>query len=400
MIPLVDMRPHTYPGPYRSEICEALDRVIASGQFVKGPEVGKFEEEWAEWCGAKEAVGVANGTAALELTLRAFGVGPGDHVLVPALSFMATAEAVANLGAEPIFVDVEKNTGNIEPLHAREAALMITRAHAYPPKACIAVALYGAPPDLLALKRYLPDGVTLILDAAQAHGAIYRVKMPRSDELELGIGAAAVACWSFFPGKNLGAWGDAGAVTVPEGQEGIALAVRMFRNHGRSPECSMPGSGTNARMDEMQAAILRVKLGYLERAILRRGDAALAYSEFFADLAPNAQPDFYPDPDAVYWAPQQVRGDHAWHVYTVRVWPEYRDRMVKLLRERGIGAGVHYSYILPELQSFGGHDGNRWPNASAIASSTLSLPLFPEISTDQVAEVVRVFGELYGGLRG
>ncbi len=379
MIPLNSLRAEWKEvGPV---VSPAMHRVLASGRYLHGEEVPRFEKAWAEYVGAEHCVGVASGTAALELALRAHGVGDlrlkRAPVIVPALGFVATPEAVINAGGVPVFCDVEKTTGNIEPVLAGAIARQVKA------RFCIPVCLHGAPVDIIALRRHLPDSCAIILDCAQAAGGRpMHTKLPLLGERwgELGF----TCCWSFYPSKNLGAYGDAGAVTTES--EMVARYVRANRDHGREPGIQL-GSGGNRRMDEIQAAALHAKLPLLDTWIVRRCDLATRYVQLLDEAA--------------CYLPRGISErsvGHAWHHFEVRLLE--RDQVRKFLNENGVGAKSHYWYILPELMSFGG-DGARsgptaqrgnFPVAADIASRTLSLPLWPRMEEEHQDAVVALLG--------
>ena len=361
-IPLVDLKAQ-YRG-IRPEIDEAISRVLESGRFIGGPEVEAFERELAEHEGAQYAVGVGSGTAALELALRAVDVGPDDEVIVPALTFTATAEAVVHVGATPVFCDVDDDG----LLDRRQVFLALGRRT----KAVIPVHLYGRPVPWLHLTTggMVRDGLAIVHDAAQAIGATRLGG-------RLGLYGAAT-CYSFFPAKNLGAYGDGGAVLSNEW--GVDHRVRMFADHGRTAKYDHKVAGWSHRLDALQAAILRVKLRHLDGWTARRRQIADYYVELLG-ATPGLTLPRYDD-------------GHVWHLFVVR--HEKRDALREHLAKHGIEAGVHYPtslHLLPAYQHLGYARGD-FPNAERWAETCLSLPIYPEMTdaqVERVSDVVRRF---------
>lgn len=337
-------------------------RVHATSSFVGGAEVERFEEAWARECGTRHAVGVASGTDALHLTLRALGVGPGDEVVVPTTTFVATAAAVVLAGATPRFVDVDPRSLLVAPEAVEQA---VTRRTA----AIIAVHLYGAVPDMGALADVAARaGAALVEDAAQAHGATWRGRPAGS----LGV----AGCFSFYPTKNLGALGDGGAVTTDDGA--LARRIRTLSDHGRSPrsrhEHLVPG--TNSRLDALQAAVLAAKLPHLAGWTAARRALARRYRDRLAGTP--AQP---------VVEPEGVRSAH--HLMVVRV-PE-RDRVREDLAAQGIDTGVHYPVPCHRTPAFRHHSPGPLPVSERAATEILSLPLYPQLDpglVDRVCEAL------------
>ena len=357
-VPLVDLkRQHE---AVAADVADGWSRVLAEGAFVLSDEVAAFEAELAAFCGVRHCVGVANGTDALELSLRALGVGPGDEVVLPANTFVATAMAVVRAGATPVLADVEQDTYLLDAAAAEAACSKRTRA-------IVPVHLFGQMADLEALGAL---GVTLVEDAAQAHGATRHGR---------GVAAStAAAATSFYPSKNLGAYGDAGAVLT--GDEAVARAVRRLHNYGSVAKYEHVEAGFNSRLDALQAVVLRAKLSRLEEWNEQRRAAAGRYDELFAGCDGVALPET---------APGNV---HVWHLYVVRV--AERDRVLAGLREAGVGAAVHYPTPIHRQPAFAGldHGGRSFDVTDELAGSMLSLPLFPGIrdeELDYVADALR-----------
>jgi dTDP-4-amino-4,6-dideoxygalactose transaminase len=331
-IPLVDLQAQ-YTA-LRADIDAAIARVIANSSFIMGPEVRAFEETFAAWCQARYAVGVSSGTAAIELTLRALGVGPGDEVITTPFTFIATAEAISATGATPVFADIDPATYNLDPAAVEAAITPRTRA-------LLPVHLYGQPADMPALAAIAEQhGLLLIEDAAQAHGAEIGGKRVGS----LGH----PACFSFYPGKNLGAYGDGGAVTTDD--EALAARLRKLRDHGRVSKYVHDELGYGHRLDALQAAILAAKLPHLDAANAARRRLAARYDELLADA------------DLILpFVPEGVTP--VWHLYVVRT--PRRDDVLASLKTQGIEAGIHYPLPLHLQPAYRAWDWGRaaspWP---------------------------------------
>jgi dTDP-4-amino-4,6-dideoxygalactose transaminase len=358
-IPLVDLGAQY--DSIASEIEEAISRVLSRRDFVLGEEVRLFEEEYARFTSIRYCIGVANGTDALELALRAVGVGQGDEVVVPANSFIASALAVIRAGAKPVLVDVDPVHFLMDPVHLAAAITSNT-------KAIMPVHLFGQMAPMEAIGKVAADsGVQIIEDAAQAQGATQKGAAAGS----FGI----VAGTSFYPGKNLGAYGDAGAV-LTESEE-VAKRIRELRNWGSEVKYEHPEVGFNSRLDTIQAAILRVKLRRLGEWNEARRKAASLYSELLADSGIGL--------------PSTAEGnEHIWHLYVVRL-PD-RDAAIERLHADGIGAGIHYPvpiHLQGAMKSLGYSTGD-FPVTEWAAKEMLSLPLYPEITRAQQEKVVEV----------
>jgi dTDP-4-amino-4,6-dideoxygalactose transaminase len=342
-----------------AEIRTALERVLASQQFVLGREGAALEEEIARLCGVAHGVGVASGTDALILALRACGVQPGDEVLLPPFTFVATGSAVSALGARPVFADIRPDTYNIDPAEFERRVTPRTRA-------IVVVHLYGLAADMdpilaFAKSRKLP----VIEDNAQAIGASYKGRPTGS------LGDAA--CLSFYPTKNLGAYGDAGMVVTNSAE--LAARVRTLRNHGQSAKYLSSEPGWNSRLDEIQAAILRVKLRHLSNWQRARRSHAAEYNRLLSQI-PGVMPPFAPE-----------GFEHVYHQYIIRI--EQRDALQKFLNERKIGSTVYYPYPLhlQPLYASLGHQAGDFPHAERAAQEVLSLPMYPELRKEQIARV-------------
>jgi dTDP-3-amino-3,4,6-trideoxy-alpha-D-glucose transaminase len=346
------------------ELLGEVERVAGTAAFTLGSEVEGFESEFAAYCGAAEAIGVASGTDALTLALRALEVGPGDEVIVPTNSFIATAEAVASVGATPQLVDVHPES---QLLTAEIVASAVS-----PRTTCvIPVHLYGRTVEmepLLAVAR--AAGLAVIEDACQAHGALYRGRRVGS----LGD----LGCFSFYPAKNLGAWGDGGAVVTDD--TALAEKVRLLRSHGESPRYHHRVAGGTSRLDAVQAAVLRVKLRRLDEWNERRRCIARTLTAALAGAPVKAPP------------PASRGGDHVFHQYVVI--SEARDLLRARLAEHGVATAIHYPVPIHLSEAFGELRLERHllPTAEALAKRICSLPIFPSLTDDEVAFVAGAVG--------
>jgi dTDP-3-amino-3,4,6-trideoxy-alpha-D-glucose transaminase len=350
----------------KADLDAAYRRVMDGGWYILGREVEALEAEFAAYCGVRHCVTVGNGLDALTLVLRAAGVGPGDEVIVPGHTFIATWLAVSAVGADLVAVDVDEATGLMDPALVEQAVTPRTAA-------VLPVHLYGQPADMDALTAVARrHGLLVIEDAAQAHGARYRGRPAGS------LGHAAG--FSFYPVKNLGAFGDAGAVTTDDG--GLAERVRRLRNYGSRAKYRHEERGVNSRLDELQAAFLRVKLARLDDWNARRARLAAAYGEALAGLSGLALPGAVPG------------AEPAWHLYVVR--HARRDELRQHLERAGIGSLVHYP-MPPHLSGAyaqGGWRGGPLPVAERLGREVLSLPIGPHLSAAHaqvVTEAVKGF---------
>ncbi len=347
----------------RPELDPAIDTVLRHGQFILGPEVAAFESAWAQFCGTKHAVGVGSGTDALQLILRALGIGPGHEVITVANSFIATAEAVSYTGATPVLVDCSLDDYLIDP--AAVAAAITPRTRAIMP-----VHLYGQPANMDALAVIAKKhGLALIEDAAQAHGATLRDGRPCG---ALGLASA----FSFYPGKNLGAFGDGGAVNTND--DALARQIKLLRNWGSVVKYHHEIQGYNSRLDTLQAAILGVKLRHLAAWNERRRVAAGWYRAALAGLPGLALPAEAP------WT-----GRHVYHLFVVRLLERDRNAVAKTLTERGVQTVVHYPVPIHRQKAYAelGCAEGAFPRAELAARTVLSLPMFPEMTQDHVTIV-------------
>jgi dTDP-4-amino-4,6-dideoxygalactose transaminase len=356
VIPQIDLR--RQHASLRGDLLAAAARVMDSCRFILGPEVQALERELAAFCGARHGIGVNSGTDALVLALRALGVGPGDEVITSPFSFVASASTVTHLGATPVFVDVEPDTLNLDPEGLEAAVTTRTRA-------ILPVHLYGQPAAMdriTALAR--ARGLAVIADAAQAVGAEYQGR---------GVGAWGDAvCLSFYPTKNLGACGDGGMVLTA--RDDVAERVRLLRDHGASRKYLHVELGYSSRLDELQAAMLRVKLGHLPAWNEARRRIAARYRE---DLAGTG----------LGLPVERPGARHIYHQYTVR--SPKRDGLAAALADLGVGTAIHYPTIIPAQPMFaGGRAGGDLPAAAQAAAEVLSLPCYPELTDGEVGQVV------------
>lgn len=350
----------------KNDIDSAIKDVISETAFIGGQYIRKFEESFAKFCGVKHCVGVGNGTDALFIALKTLGIGVGDEVITVANSFIATSEAITQTGAMVVFVDIDPKTYNIDTNKIEEKITSRT-------KAIIPVHLYGQPADMepiLALaKKY---NLRVVEDAAQAHGAVYNGKT---------IGSLGdMACFSFYPGKNLGAYGDAGAIVTSD--DALAKKARMFANHGRVDKYDHEMEGINSRLDGLQAAILGVKLKHLDAWSDARRKHAYLYNEYLkkTDLITPIE---IANVKAVY------------HVYVVRTNKELRQQLQDHLKSKGIATGIHYPIALPNLKAYSylNHNKNDFPEATKASEEILSLPMYPELSENQIQYIAQQIKE-------
>lgn len=363
-VPMLDLA-----AQYRSiqdEIKAAIDRVLESQHFILGPEVKALEQEIARYCGRQFGVGVASGTDALILALCACGVGPGDEVIVPSFTFIATADSVSILGARPVFADIDPTTFCIAP---EQIAKKITSKT----KAIVPVHLYGQTADMdPILELAARYNLFVIEDTAQAIGATYKGRKAAS--------MGDIGCLSFFPSKNLGAYGDGGMVVTDS--EDIAKKLRSLRAHGTTKKYFSEVQGWNSRLDEIQAAILRVKLRYLDSWSAERRERA-AYYDHLLQQVPSVTP-----PST---APSR---EHVFHQYTVRV--QRRDAVSRALAQHGIPSTVYYPvpiHMQPIYASLGYKEGDL-PESERAANEVLSLPIYPELTDTQIKSVVSSLTEV------
>lgn len=357
MIPFLDLK--RVNQAHRAGLVSAFERVLDSGWYIMGTELTAFEKEYADYCGARECVGVANGLDALTLSLRALGVGPGDEVLVPSNTYIATWLAISHVGATPVPVEPDERTANIDP--KRLAAALTTRTRAIMP-----VHLYGQPAELdpiLAFARQ--HSLKVVEDGAQAHGARYRGER---------LGAHGdIVTWSFYPGKNLGALGDGGAITTNDPD--LAASIRELRNYGSKVKYHNEVIGYNSRLDELQAALLRIKLPHLDAENDHRTLIAERYLRGLVGIGLQL-PHIHPDCQS------------AWHLFVVR--HPQREAFAQALSAAGIGTVIHYP-IPPHLQpAYEPLDiaAGSLPISERLHREVISLPISSVMSLNQADEII------------
>jgi len=356
-VPFLDLE--AQHAPLRNEFNRAIGEVIDSSAFAGGPFVEKFEEAFASYCGCRYAIGVGSGTEALWLSLLACGIGPGDEVITVPNTFMATAEAITYCGARPVFVDVEEQTYTMDP--AGLEAVLSPRT-----KAIIPVHLFGQTADMDPILEFARRHHLLVIeDAAQAHGAKYKGRKAGT--------MGNIGCFSFYPGKNLGAFGEAGAV-VTESTE-LQEKIRVLRDHGQIRKYRHTMIGWNCRMDGIQAAVLSVKLRHLDRGNTLRRRHALEYNEAFEKVEEVIRP---------FAAPY---AEHVYHLYPIRV--RERDEVMWRLQQKGIQCGVHYPVPIHLQKAYRslGYEAGRFPVSEGTALEFISLPMFPELTSAQIGMV-------------
>jgi len=357
VIPFLDLKAQYEE--IKPQVDAAVARVIESAQFVLGPEVAAFEERFAAYCGVRHCVALNSGTSALHLALLAAGVGPGDEVITVSMTFVATTAAILYCGAKPVFVDVDPDTWTMDPNLVKAAITPRT-------KAILPVHLHGLMADMDPIIEVADRaGLIVIEDAAQAHGSEYRGRRAGS------IGD--IACFSFYPGKNLGAYGEAGAAVTNSSD--LARQLALLRDWGQESKYNHVLPGYNFRMDGIQGAVLNVKMAYIESWTEARQTVASHYDRLLARAQFKR-----PAP------PPHCR--HVYHVYAVEV--EHRDQVQKALSAAGIGTGIHYPVPVHLQKAYGelGYGRGDFPVTEAIANRFLSLPIYAELQPEQVANVV------------
>jgi dTDP-4-amino-4,6-dideoxygalactose transaminase len=368
-VPMLDVNRQN--APLLAEIERAIAEIGRTGAFVHGPACKRFEEQSAQYCGAEHAIGCASGSDALLLALMALDIGPGDEVVLPSFTFFATAGAVWRLGARPVFADILAGTFNIDPA---DVARKITKAT----KAIMPVHLFGQCADMDAL-RDVAGGLPVIEDAAQSIGAEYR-----------GVKAGAIGamgCFSCYPTKNLGAWGDAGLITTNDAA--LAAKLRILRDHGMNPRYYHSLVGINSRLDAIQAAVLSVKFNRLDDWATGREQNARRYAAQFARLGI----------DRYIGLPQVAEGcAMVWNQFTIRVPGGCRDQLQQHLAAQKIGSAIYYPVPLHLQQCFAalGHQRGDLPASEQAADEVLSLPIFPEMTREEQDRVIGAIAEFCG----
>ncbi|HKQ35272.1 MAG TPA: DegT/DnrJ/EryC1/StrS family aminotransferase [Nitrospiraceae bacterium] len=375
-VPLLDLKAHHEP--LHKEVMAAIEQTFRSQAFILGPEVGKLEERVASYCQTQFGVGVSSGTDALLIALMAIGVGPGDEVITTPYSFFATAGAVSRLGAKPVLVDIDPESYNIDPSK-------VSKAITSKSKAMIPVHLYGQCADMgPILDLAQRHNLKVIEDAAQAIGSEYR------DGRRAGS-MGTIGCLSFFPSKNLGALGDGGMV-VTNDQE-LAERIKVLRVHGGKPKYYHKMIGGNFRLDTIQAAVLNVKLNYLDDWTRRRQENAQRYETLFqqSGLVKQGKVQL---PAPVY-RDSGTKHYHIYNQFVLRV--EKRDDLMGLLKQKGVGAEIYYPVPFHQQECFRylGHKEGDFPESERAAKETVAIPIYPELTTGQQTEVVEAIAAFY-----
>jgi dTDP-4-amino-4,6-dideoxygalactose transaminase len=387
-IPFLDLvTPHR---ELKNELVAVFEQALETAGFIGGPVVAGFEEDFGRFCGTRNCVGVGSGTDAVRFALIAAGVKPGDVVVTVPNTFIATAEAITQAGATPDFVDVDERTYNMDPEQLRNylqvqcrvdgtTGQVFNKRLGRPVTAVVPVHLYGQPADMDAILELAQRFRLLVVeDACQAHGAEYFSKKENAWKKAGSMGKAAA--FSFYPGKNLGACGEGGAVTTDDDE--IAHQVRMLRDHGQARKYFHDVEGYNSRLDAIQAGILRIKLGYLTAWNEKRQECARRYAELFGSADADIRLPFEPS-----WARP------VYHLYVIRV--QNRDSLQKHLAQAGIGTGIHYPiplHLQKAYESMGCEAGS-FPIAEEHASEIISLPMFPNLTVQQQERVVSEIGD-------
>jgi dTDP-4-amino-4,6-dideoxygalactose transaminase len=386
-IPFLDLK--VQYAQIREELAPVLDHIMENGAFIGGPEVASFEAEFAAFCGAAHCVGLNSGTDALRFALIAAGVGPGDEVITVPHTFIATTEAISQTGAVPVFVDIDPQTCTLDPARLQEfidrhcrvdpsTNQLINKSSNRTVRAIVPVHLYGQTADMdpiLALARKFR--LAIVEDACQAHGALYKGRAAGS------MGTAG--CFSFYPGKNLGAFGDAGAVVTAD--EALAGRIRMLRDHGQSRKYYHDIEGYNGRLDAIQAAVLRLKLKRLAAWNRARRENAALYTQLLSDVPGVSVVRESPNAQSVY------------HLYVILT--DDRDGLQQYLTEKGVGTGLHYPLPLHLQQAYAsmGHRRGDFPVTERTAARLLSLPMYAELTREQIEFVVDCIKEYMEGIR-
>ncbi|MEM9150632.1 MAG: DegT/DnrJ/EryC1/StrS family aminotransferase, partial [Cyanobacteria bacterium P01_F01_bin.3] len=370
MIPILDLKPQH--NELKEEIQSAIARVIESSAFIMGPDVRLFEQEVAQYLGVKHAIGVNSGTDALVIGLKALGIAPGDEVITTPFSFFATAESIGNVGAKPIFVDIEPDSYNINP-HLIEAKISEKT------KAIMPVHLYGRPAAMNQIMEIAKaHNLKVIEDCAQSFGSSCENINTSSEqvgcECKLTGAIGDVGAFSFFPSKNLGAFGDGGLITTNDDQ--VAELAKSLRTHGASKKYHNERLGYNSRLDTIQAAVLRVKLPHINRWNEGRRRVAQTYNKFLSAVPSVITPECLPG--------------HVFHQYTIRVPARHRDAIYQKLRERGIGCMIYYPVPQDRLPVYRGEYVSN-PESESMSKGVISLPIWPDLDDKTIEKIANSF---------
>lgn len=368
----------------KNEIKPVLENIYKKGDFILGEEVSQFEKEFADYCGVDYGVGVNSGTDSLFLALKAFDIGEGDEVIVPAFTYAASSLAISYTGAKPVFCDIKEDSYNINPELIEEEITDNT-------KAIMVVHLYGQAADMEPILEVADKhNLKIIEDCAQAHGCLYRGtqigtngKEQINTDKERKVGSFGdVGCFSFYPTKNLGSFGDGGMVITKDKE--VRDKLRMLRNYGRKDKYHHVDIGYNSRLDTVQAAVLRVKLNYLKEWNDERKKNAKLYNKKLSSVQDVITPT------------EKEYSRHVYHVYALRIKNDGRDKAVEKLKDNGIGVIIHYPiplHLQPVYEDLGYKKGD-FPVSERIASEVLSLPVYPGIKEEQIDYVVKVIKQI------
>ena len=360
IIPFVDL--NFQNTQIKKDVLNDLNDLVANSRFILGEQVSTFEEQFANYCETSMCIGVSSGTDALTIAVKSLSLNPGDEIILPANTFVATAEAVVHGGGVPVLVDIQEDSYNIDPN-------LIEKSITSKTKAIIPVHLYGKPADMDPImdlaKTY---GLTVIEDAAQAHGALYKGKRVGS------IGD--IGCFSFYPSKNLGAWGDGGAIVTSDSLK--AQQFRELRDHGSTKKNIHSTIGYTSRLDAIQALVLNKKLPYLDEWNQLRKNSSQIYNDQFALDGTNI---LYPKYKEVE--------DHVYHIYAIQVPPESRDGLQDHLNTSGIMTGIHYPNPIHKTKAFNYIKGS-YPVSEEVSTKILSLPMYPGLQHKQIEEIVKL----------
>ncbi len=368
MIPILDLKKQYHS--IKKEIDARLQEILESGIFILGPNVKSLEKEIADFCTTKFAVGVASGTDALELALQALGIKGGDEVITTPFTFIATTEAILQIGAKIVFADIDPITYNIHPADIKNKLTRKT-------KAIIPVHLYGQPCQMDEILKYAKEyKFSIIEDCAQAIGAEYAGRRVGS--------FGNIGCFSFFPTKNLGGYGDGGMVVTND--ENIAEKIKILRVHGSKNKYFHILEGRNSRLDEIQAGILRIKLKYLNEWNTKRAEKAALYNDYFVKAGLQNE---------ITLPRANENTKHVYHIYVIRV--KQRDELVEFLKSKGVSTAVNYPLPLhlQEVYKKLGYRSGDFPNSELAAKQVVSLPIYPELTSGEIELIVSLIKEFY-----
>jgi len=360
----------------KHEVLPMVIEAMTNGAFIGGPQVLGFEKEFAEFCESKYCAGLNSGTDALRFALMAVGVGPGDEVITVPNTFIATTEAISQVGATPVFIDIDERTYNMDPqkledflkkrIKPQASSLKLT------PKAVIPVHLYGQPTDMDSILDIAQThSIIVVEDACQAHGALYKDRKVGS--------FGSVGCFSFYPGKNLGAYGEGGAIVTQD--EEMANKIRMIRDHGQAKKYFHDMEGYNGRLDAIQAGVLRIKLRRLSNWNQSRRENAAYYNELLSKI------------DGITLPVEADFAHSVYHLYVILV--DDREGLQQFLSDKGIGTGLHYPLPLHLQKAYAhlGYEDGSFPVTESVAKRLISLPMFPELTREQIEYVVQCIKE-------